>query len=317
MLVASDLDKTLIYSSVSAQPPSAVGSTGPRLRCVEVYRGSPLSYVTERAARLLGELAREAELVPVTTRTLEQYERVRLPVPRPRYAVTTNGGRLIVDGEPDAGWEARVRRDAAACAPVGEVEAHLDAQRGYPWLLRRRTAEELFCYLVVERGRVPAGWLDAVRAWAGERRWTVSMQGRKIYFVPEPVTKQAAVEEVRQRTGAAVVVAAGDSLLDAGMLEAADVGFRPGHGELAESGWTAPGVLPVEETGLIGGEELARRMLAAARVERAAAEAGGGEAETRPLRMTELRNRLAAGSEGPAGAAGAAGPAGAAGSVGA
>lgn len=87
------------------------------------------------------------------------------------------------------------------------------------------------------------------------------LQGRKIYAVPQPLTKSAAVREVARRTGAEQILAAGDSLLDADLLHAADRGWRPGHGELADSGWRAANVEVLEETGIAAGEEILRRLL--------------------------------------------------------
>ena len=72
--------------------------------------------------------------------------------------------------------------------------------------------------------------------------------------------------EVERRTGASTVLTAGDSLLDAELLLAADAGFRPGHGELADSGWTGPGVTALSEVGVAAGEEIVRRLLARVRI---------------------------------------------------
>ncbi|GAA2441918.1 HAD family hydrolase [Streptomyces macrosporus] len=260
-LVASDLDRTLIYSA------AALGLTvpderAPRLLCVEVYRSRPLSYLTEAAAALLAELARHAVFVPTTTRTREQYRRIHLPGPPPPYAICANGGHLLVDGESDPDWHARVRRSLAAdCASLEEVRARMLAAADPGWLLKERVAEDLFAYLVVDRDRLPDTWVKELGDWAGPRGWTVSLQGRKVYAVPRPLTKSAAVAEVVHRTGAGHVLAAGDSLLDADLLLAADTAWRPGHGELADLGWTAPHVTALPERGVAAGERVLREML--------------------------------------------------------
>jgi hypothetical protein len=79
--------------------------------------------------------------------------------------------------------------------------------------------------------------------------------------VPKPLRKSAALAEVIRRTGAEQVLAAGDSLLDADLLLAADRGWSPGHGELADSGWTAPHITALATVGVAAGEEILRRML--------------------------------------------------------
>lgn len=264
-MVASDLDRTLIYSTNALQL-TMPDADAPRLLCVETYGSKPLSYVTETAAALLEELGRTTVFVPTTTRTREQYHRISLPGPAPAYAVVANGGHILVDGESDPEWHAGVLdRIAGECAPLTEVRAHLAAVSEPAWLLKDRVAEDLFAYLVVERSLLPESWVKELVDWAGPRGWTVSLQGRKIYAVPRPLTKSAAVREVARRTGAGLTLSAGDSLLDADLLLSTDLAWRPGHGELADSGWHTGGVVALQEQGVLAGEEILRRFLAAAR----------------------------------------------------
>ncbi len=261
-LIASDLDRTLIYSA-AALALAMPDHQAPRLLCVEVYRGAPLSYVTERAAELLRELADAACFVPVTTRTREQYGRVRLPGPPPRYAICANGGHLLVHGRTDEDWHDTVRgRLADGCAPLAEVLDRLTQTADPAWLRTARVAEDLFAYLVVDRAALPEDWVKELSGWAAPRGWTVSVQGRKVYAVPAPLTKSAALAEVVRRTGAERVLAAGDSLLDTDLLLAADKAWRPGHGELADSGWSAPHVTALDAVGVLAGETILRRMTA-------------------------------------------------------
>jgi hypothetical protein len=264
-LIASDLDRTLIYSpaALALRMPD---EHAPRLLCVEVHEGRPLSFLTESAAALLERLPSIAEFAPATTRTRKQYRRINLPGPVPRYAICANGGHILVRGHTDHDWHAEMRRRLAdGCAPLGEVRAHLARTADPVWLRKERVAEDLFAYLVVERELLPDGWVKDLTGWAAERGWNVSVQGRKVYAVPRPLTKSAALAEVARRAGADRVLAAGDSLLDAELLLAADAGWRPGHGELAEEGWTAPHVEALSTAGVLAGEEILRRMVAAAR----------------------------------------------------
>ncbi|MFJ3176109.1 HAD family hydrolase [Streptomyces roseus] len=269
VLVASDLDRTLIYST------AALGLTmpdpvAPRLLCVEVHESKPLSYMTETAAELLIGLAADPAVVfvPTTTRTRKQYQRIRFPGRPAPYAICANGGQLLVDGVADRDWRRRVAtRLAQECAPLEEVHAHLLATADEAWLRKARIAEDLFTYLVVERALVPDEWVKALTEWAEARGWTVSLQGRKIYAVPRPLTKSAAMREVADRTGATTTLAAGDSLLDADLLLAADAAWRPGHGELADAAWTAPNVTALAAAGVLAGEEIVRAFAAAVAAE--------------------------------------------------
>ncbi|MFJ4520003.1 HAD family hydrolase [Streptomyces sp. NPDC088810] len=265
VLVASDLDRTLIYSS-AALALTMPDARAPRLLCVEVHEAKPLSYMTETAARMLTDLGDAAVFVPTTTRTRKQYQRINLPGPPPAYAICANGGHLLVDGVTDADWHARVQaRLADECAPLAEVSEHLLRSADPVWVRKHRIAEDLFAYLVVERELLPGDWVKELAVWAENRGWTVSLQGRKIYAVPKPLTKSAAVREVARRTGAELTLAAGDSLLDADLLLAADRGWRPAHGELADAGWTAPEITALPERGVLAGERILREFLRAAR----------------------------------------------------
>jgi hypothetical protein len=262
VLVAGDLDRTLMYSAAALEL-TMPDERAPRLLCVETYEHRPLSFMTEEAAGLLAALAAHAVFVPATTRTPEQYRRVRLPGPAPRYAVCANGGHLLVDGESDPEWHERVRERLTECAPLEQVRDHMVRQARSEWLLKERVADDLFAYLVVERALLPDTWVKELAAWAGPHGWHVSLQGRKIYAVPKPLTKSAAVAEVARRAGTARTLAAGDSLLDADLLQAADVAWHPGHGELADSGWQLPHVQALSERGVLAGEAVLRRIRSA------------------------------------------------------
>ncbi|MFE3635177.1 HAD family hydrolase [Streptomyces sp. NPDC059168] len=267
VLVASDLDRTLIYSA-AALALTMPDARAPRLLCVEVHESRPLSYMTETAAQLLTDLGDAAVFVPTTTRTRKQYQRINLPGPPPAYAICANGGHLLVDGVADHDWHTRVlARLADECAPLDEIREHLVRTADPVWARKHRIAEDLFAYLVVERELLPDDWVKELAAWAENRGWGVSLQGRKIYAVPRPLTKSAAVREIARRTGAELTLAAGDSLLDADLLLAADRGWRPGHGELADTRWTAPAVTALAERGVLAGERITREFLRAARGE--------------------------------------------------
>lgn len=248
-LVCVDLDRTLIYSVAAL----ATDRPDP-LVCVELYQGAPQSFMLHTAATRLVELAERATVVPTTTRTVEQYRRVQVPGLAPRYAICANGGRLLVDGVLDDGWSAHVAQLLTAVAPLAEVHAHLDPEARFVRTVR--VAEDLFVYAVVEREQLPEAWLHELAQWCGLRGWAVSMQGRKVYCVPEPLLKSTAAAEVRKRSGAHTMLAAGDSLLDKDLLLAADAAIRPRHGELHQSGWHSPQLVLTDTAGVHAGAEI-------------------------------------------------------------
>lgn len=255
VLIACDLDGTLIYSRRSA------GMDVDQLTCVEHRDGAPAAFMTGAAARALEEVGRRAVLVPVTTRTEAQLARVRLPA-RIDYAIAANGGRILREGVVDSGWSreiARRLRDVAAFDAARERSIRLAAAVGG----RRHEVDALFVFVVLAELAPDAG--DAQRRadalaieaeWARANGWRLSVQHRKVYWVPSVLTKSAAVCEVARRSAASTVLAAGDSLLDADLFEVADRAIRPAHGELAAADLQLANLSVTRATGARAGEEI-------------------------------------------------------------
>jgi hydroxymethylpyrimidine pyrophosphatase-like HAD family hydrolase len=256
VMVACDLDRTLIYSA-NAMDLQCADSSAPSLMVAEVYEGAPLSFMTRTAWNVLERLVNDAVFVPVTTRTMQQFRRVNIPGRDKGYAVTTNGAVLLHDGVPDPAWTKIIQDSVKAnCAPLQEVHNHLLGPAKPPAILRSRVAEDTFVYSIVNRDELSADYLEDLSEWCQERGWTTSLQGRKLYCVPSPVTKEAAVAEIRRRQPVDMLVVAGDSKLDAGILQLADCAIRPAHGELATAAYHLPHLAVTSATGIMAGEEI-------------------------------------------------------------
>jgi phosphoserine phosphatase len=252
-LCATDLDRTLIYSRGALE---AHGDTKRALVAVERHEHKDASWMMAGAADAFAALAGRAVVVPVTTRTPEQWHRVRLPGPPAPYVVTANGGVLLVNDRADHSWDATVLAELTQVAALDEIWAYASRVCRPEWTVKLRNARGMFCYAVLHRKRVPPGFVAEAAGWAEQRGWQLSLQGRKLYWVPRSLTKSAAVAEVARRTDCDVVVAAGDSLLDGDLLEAADRGIAARHGELVASGWTRPSVAVTEHSGVRAGAEI-------------------------------------------------------------
>jgi hydroxymethylpyrimidine pyrophosphatase-like HAD family hydrolase len=103
--------------------------------------------------------------------------------------------------------------------------------------------------------------VDEMRKQLAPLGWSCSLQGRKIYLVPEKVSKGAAIEYVKEKLGSNYVFAAGDSLLDESLLLAADYAIAPCHGELGRTYATHPHFHFTNSRGALASEELLDRIL--------------------------------------------------------
>lgn len=236
MIFASDLDQTLIYSPKSfrllpGQPMVAVSS-------IEIYDGRQISFMADQTIIKLQKIASHSLFVPATTRTIDQYRRISLFHEKiiPSYSVVSNGGNVLVNGAIDLVWQRQVRLNLdQRCLCVADILKSFSEIHHESWAGPIRMADGLFYYCVVERDQVPGKELESFALWAEGQNWKVSLQGRKLYIVPQVVNKWTAVAYIQDLARKKNVITAGDSLLDLCMLQQADYAIAPCHGELWES----------------------------------------------------------------------------------
>lgn len=240
----SDLDKTLLFSSVA----------DPRSTSLEAVGGQPAAFVTAGAARLLSRLLHSKSLVPVTTRSTHQFLRLQFPGPAPSLAIVSNGGRLLVHGEVDRAferWREARMRDSAPLDVALQVLVEAAAGHG-----RVRTADELFCYAVADSSAAVRAVAASARGPSHEIGWAVCVSGRKVYFTPREVTKESAAAYLVEHHIGGRVVTAGDSLLDQGLIQFGAAAMIPRHGDLAGRTWLSGTVRLTVAIGADAGEEI-------------------------------------------------------------
>lgn len=212
----TDLDNTLIYSYKH--------DIGEEKRCVEIYQGREISFVTQEAYQLLQRISEQKSqilIVPTTTRTIEQYQRIDLGIGDLRYALVCNGGVLLVNGKEDDIWY----RDSLGL--IRDSKEELDKALEFLDKETRRNFElrfirELFVFTKCEE---PEAVVGDLREILDANLVDVFNNGTKVYVVPKALDKGKAVMRFRSYLGADYVIAAGDSEFDISMLEAADRGI--------------------------------------------------------------------------------------------
>ena len=215
VLFGVDLDNTLIYSYRH--------EIGEKKRCVEKYRGKDASFMTDRTWELLREVSRNALVVPVTTRSVEQYERVELGIGRLSYALTCNGGVLLTEGREETDWYAdslESIRESREELEKAEKIMGSDPNRCFDV----RKVRELF--LFTKSGDIEAS-VNRLKESLNGSLLDVIGSGGKVYVMPRELTKGNAVMRLRDRLKAEKAIAAGDSGLDIPMLRHADVAIAP------------------------------------------------------------------------------------------
>lgn len=250
-----DLDGTVIYSAKLA---TGRWSDPRRLLTVERVAGRPTTVMSRAAVPLWTALVAADAVVPATTRTIEQYAALALPGGRPRVAITGNGGDILRDGQPQPAWRRRVEQLlAATAAPFDQLAATLGTlARGSAVLGRPFPADRLYFILGSRTAPFPDDLLVELTEVTRPLGWRAVASSRRAYVLPALLDKHLAVDRVAAERGADVIVAAGDSELDAQMLAFATAAMRPRHGALEQAGWMAPHCTVAAANGLAAGQEI-------------------------------------------------------------
>lgn len=210
-----DLDNTIIYSYKH--------DIGRQKRCVEIYQGREISFITEKTYELLKRVSKQLLMVPTTTRTIEQYQRIDLGMGSFPYVLACNGGVLLVDGEEDAAW---YRESLVLAAESrGEIEKAIsilktDENR----IFELRFLKELFLFT---KSSIPEKTVDFLKSKLDLSLVDVFNNGIKVYVVPKKLNKGNGVRRLREKLKGDIVIAAGDSEFDIPMLEYADYAIAP------------------------------------------------------------------------------------------
>lgn len=207
----TDLDNTMIYSYKH--------DIGENKRCVEIYQGREISYITDKTAELLKAVNNAVTLVPTTTRTAEQYGRIDLGIGTPKYALVCNGGILLVDGDEDKAWyEESLSLVGTASVELANAERILEDD-----INRTLDVRNIRGLFVFTKSSEPLLTVNTLKAKLDTNKVDVFNNGVKVYVLPKRLGKGFAVDRLRRRLGADMVIAAGDSDFDVSMLNTADI----------------------------------------------------------------------------------------------
>jgi hydroxymethylpyrimidine pyrophosphatase-like HAD family hydrolase len=259
MIFASDLDRTICYSNRAIEELGFPLSS--KLKPIEKKDNQWVAFMTETAYIALKELCQQSLFIPVTTRTTEQFKRFvifKREIPL-SYAITSNGANILYKGEPLKEWSELIfTRLGIESVVQGELLSLL-AREGFLFEGQIKQAENLFFYYILN-SFPPAVDQSAINEIVAKYGWRVSLQGRKLYFIPQAISKGAALEFISNREGMEVFAGAGDSVLDWDFLQMCRYRFVPRHGELASLAG-ATDLTFTKKVGVVAGEEILQQFL--------------------------------------------------------
>lgn len=213
-LFASDLDNTLLFSYKYAQETDL---------CVERLQGKDQGYMPASTAKRLRSIHETMLFVPVTSRSIQQYQRIQFPTDCvPKYALTTNGAVLLVDGKIDDAW---YQTHLKQVAPWREELLRIyETLHQFAFLTSYRVVDEMYLFAACSCAEEAA---QLQKRYEKDTNLHVAASGRKVYFFPPPINKGSAVQELQAMLHPTTTICAGDSSIDIPMLERADVAIAP------------------------------------------------------------------------------------------
>lgn len=214
-LFLCDVDNTLIHSYKHKKDGDV---------CVEILKEKEQGFTSPRTLELLKEVrsVEDMELVPLTTRSVEQYNRIDFGGGKPRRALVTNG-TLLLDGEKinEEWWMESLMSVSPLKDEMDRMFKMLEPQSTF---IRVRIVDEMYLFVYCAEGVDPASTAEMLKLLT---KLNVQCAGKKIYLFPPIADKGHATERMSQKTGAERIIAAGDSAIDIPMLKLADVAIIP------------------------------------------------------------------------------------------
>lgn len=220
ILFECDLDNTIIHSYKKADENDI---------CIEIGKdGKKLSYMTQEGynqLNFLNDNYSQLKIIPVTTRSIEQYLRINLFKNNrfPEYAVTSNGGNLLVNNIPDEKWFSDSLELIEKSIP--ELKKSIDILNSHKSTqFEARFVDELFVFTksddIEDIKNILEKNLDGNTV-------SVFENGQKIYVMPKILSKGTACKRLYEKFKPDISICAGDSSFDIPMLEYADIAIYP------------------------------------------------------------------------------------------
>jgi len=206
-LFACDLDNTLIHSHKKRREDDI---------CVEIYDNHEQSFISRKSLEFLKKISGKILFIPITTRSIEQYQRIFWTKDfKPKFAVVANGA-YILDGKNQKNF-LRTEITAENLAEMENLREKYSRDENFNIC---RVVDENFLFLRCKDE------IDAEKI-RFETKLTVKYTGKKIYLFPPALNKGNALLKLKKMFNPSKIFCAGDSEIDISMLKLSDIAFAP------------------------------------------------------------------------------------------
>lgn len=258
MLYFSDLDRTIIYSDKFIKKDKS------KYECIEVLDGKNISYMTPESIDLIKEILKTRNFIPVTTRSVEQFTRIKFTDHGINYkwSIVSNGGIILYNGKPYKKWNEIMKESLKEAEQLENVVKQFEnIAPQIPGISKTRTVDGMFFYIVVDLDKFVLSSLDEFKEYLEKKKWKFYKTGRKVYFLPEVLSKENAIRFLMNELEENEFAALGDSEMDRGMVTAGKKGYVIGGSILDRAGIKAKDVYISAQEGFEGTKEILEKIL--------------------------------------------------------
>lgn len=195
----SDLDNTILFSHRH--------DIGPK-KVVEYLNGKEQAYIGNEEYKLL-QMCNKEELIPITSRSIEQYSRIKLyDEGYPLYALVDNGANLLVNNVIQKEWNQKINEDIKD--DVYQMKSICSDLQKYCEI---KWQDEVILYAknIIESD------MSLIQSIVDENNLYMYAQGKKHYICSKKLTKGIAIKRFKDKFGERTSLAAGDSEVDVSM----------------------------------------------------------------------------------------------------
>lgn len=221
MIYASDLDRTLIYSQLflDMHPTSAKLELADESK-VNSYISKDVAINLQRITKLPG-----ITFIPVTTRSVKEYKRIKIQGLNPEYAITSNGGTILHNGEILPEWK-RYTDDNIDRNELDEIRKRfnsLESLSNY----EARIIDDVYVFSKSkDRDKTK---IELAQLRKEYPHYKFYLDKHKVYAINNHIGKDIALTWLKQYLNEDKIVASGDSSFDVPMLSIADTAIVPSH----------------------------------------------------------------------------------------
>lgn len=210
----TDLDNTLIYSYKH--------DIGNNKKCVEIYNERKISFSTTNTLNNLKILNNFVTIIPTSTRTIEQFNRINLGI-NFKYSLVCNGGILLIDGKKDNLWYEQSQN--LVKDSIQEIDKAMSFLQNDPRrFFEQRYIENLFLFTKCHN---PEKVVIELKDILNTSLVDVFNNGEKVYVIPIKLSKGMAVARFLEKYNYTDTISAGDSEFDLSMIETTSLGIIP------------------------------------------------------------------------------------------